>query len=173
MNSNKALRIDGIKSAQLVSYKRFLTTGLIDDEENFRISPADEAQSPFPTSDKPDSFTLGAYVEDSLAGVVSFARDGADREKLRHKGILFRMYVAPGFRGLGIGKKLIEELLVRVRQIPDIEQVNLTVIANNATAKALYERFGFRSFAVEEHAIKWKGKYFAEEQMVLRVRNEQ
>lgn len=162
--------ITEIKSEQLELYKKFLSTGLTQDEENFRISPADEVHAAFPTKDKADSFTLGAYADGELAGIVSFARDGADREKLRHKGILFRMYVANGYRGYGIGAALINELVKRVSKIDDIEQINLTVIANNAIAKNLYQKFGFETFGSEENAIKWKGKYFREDQMVLRLK---
>ena len=110
----------------------------------------------------PDSFTLGAYVDDQLAGVVSFEREGATREKLRHKGLLFRMYVNNAFAGKGIGKQLITELLSRVRALKDIEQINLTVIADNENAIKLYTSFGFKTFGIEEEAIKWRGNYLTE-----------
>jgi ribosomal protein S18 acetylase RimI-like enzyme len=159
-----------IKSDQLKIYKEFLRTGLINDEENFRISPDDDLHAPFPTLDQEDSFTLGAYVENSLAGVVSFTRDGADREKLKHKGTLFRMYVSERYRGMGIAQKLIKALIRKVERIKDVEQINLTVISTNTTAKLLYEKHGFVTFASEQHAIKWKNKYFTEDQMVLRLK---
>ncbi|WP_051312725.1 GNAT family N-acetyltransferase [Sporocytophaga myxococcoides] len=162
--------IKEIKSDQKEFYKQFLGHGLIHDEENFRISPNDDLHLEFPTKDKEDSFTLGAYIDNTLAGIVSFERDGFNREKLRHKGTLFRMYVSYEFRGQGISKELIDALLVRVRMIVDIEQINLTVISNNDKAKGLYEKFGFKTFSSEEHAIKWKGKYFTEDQMVLRLK---
>jgi RimJ/RimL family protein N-acetyltransferase len=165
------LEILEIKSDQLTQYKDFVSVGLLNDEENFRITPTEDSTAPFPTKDKEDSFTLGAFIDKQLAGIVSFSRDGIDREKLRHKGVLFRMYVSNSLRGKGIAKKLIEELINRVKQIDDIEQINLTVIANNATAKTLYEKFGFITFATEQNAIKWKGKYFTENQMVLRLKS--
>ncbi len=161
------LIIAEITSDKIIAYKEFLTNGLLNDEENFRITPEDDLNASFPTLDKEDSFTIGAYFDNILAGVVSFARDGHDREKLRHKGILFRMYVSSGFRGRGIAKKLIEELINRVRKIGTIEQINLTVIASNTNAKMLYEKCGFITFGSETNAIKWKGKYFTENQMVL------
>ena len=77
------LEIIEIKSDQIELYKKFLTIGLNNDEENFRITPNDDLNTPFPTKDKVDSFTLGAYYENQLVGVVSFTRDGGDREKLR------------------------------------------------------------------------------------------
>lgn len=160
-----------IASASSIEYFDFLREGLVADEEHFRITPDDDKEAAFPTKDKEDSFTIGAYNTDNeLCGVASFTRDGADRQKLRHKGILFRMYVAAAYRGQGISRLLIAAVLDRVRQISDIEQVNLTVIAGNDRAKSLYAKFGFKTFGREEKAIKWKGKYFDEEQMVLFLR---
>jgi ribosomal protein S18 acetylase RimI-like enzyme len=159
-----------IKSEQIKQYRDFLNFGLKDDEESFRMTIDDDFNAPFPTKDQLDSFTLGAYFEGELAGIVSFERDGASREKLRHKGVLFRMYVSKKFRGRGVAKKLIEALIVRVKTTTDIEQINLTVISNNANAKKLYEKLGFIAFGLEHNAIKWKHKYFAEEQMVLKLK---
>ncbi len=163
------INISEIKGIEIEMYKAFLVKGLNQDEENFRLTPNDDLNAPFPTHDKEDSFTLGAFENKQLAGVVSFMRDGGDREKLRHKGILFRMYISNEFRGHGIAKKLIEEVILRVKKIKDIEQINLTVISNNTTAKGLYEKFGFVTFASETNAIKWKNKYFTENQMVLKI----
>lgn len=159
--------ITELTAKDLELYRQFLNTGLINDEEQFRITVQDDQDAPFPTSGRPDSFTLGANVDSTLAGVVSFAREGRDREKLRHKGLLFRMYVGREYRRLGIGRRLIDELLNRVSTLDDIEQVNLTVIANNDKARNLYEQYGFKTFGTEHNAIKWKGKYFDEDQMAL------
>jgi len=164
------IKILEIKSNQIIEYKNFLSIGLLNDEENFRITPNDDLKATFPTNDKIDSFTLGAYINNILAGIVSFTRDGNDREKLRHKGILFRMYVSNEFRGKGLAKKLIEQLINRVKTIEDIEQINLTVISNNENAKILYEKFGFETFGSEKNAIKWKGKYFSEDLMALKIK---
>jgi RimJ/RimL family protein N-acetyltransferase len=163
------MKIVELMSHRGKEYKDFFIQGLAQDEDNFRITPGDELDAPFPTRDKKDSFTLGAYVKDLLAGVVSFTRDGSDREKLRHKGILFRMYVGKEFRGHGIARKLIEEVVNRVEKIQDIEQINLAVVSTNSNAKALYEKIGFKVFGTENKAIKWRGKYFDEDQMFLRL----
>ncbi|MBD0259210.1 MAG: GNAT family N-acetyltransferase [Cytophagales bacterium] len=161
------MEVKEIRSKDIAAYKAFFGKGLVEDEANFRISPDDEQEAPFPTLDAPDSFTLGAFEGGRLAGIVSFQREGRDRRKLRHKGLLFRMYVDPQFRGKGVGRALIEALRGRVETLGDVEQINLTVVSNNPVAKKLYEQFGFVSFAVEKNALKWKGRYYTEEQMVL------
>ncbi|MBX7151812.1 GNAT family N-acetyltransferase [bacterium] len=163
------VEIREITSEESAHYKQFFIAGLIHDEEAFRISPEDEINAPFPTSDKADSFTLGAYENKILIGVVSFQRDGHNREKLRHKGLIFRMYVAPYARRKGIGNLLMQELLKRIRQIKGIEIVWLTVLSHNDAAKSLYKKYGFRIFSVELNAIKWKRKYFNESSMALEL----
>jgi len=164
------LEIKEIFSADIELYKMFLTAALQSDKENLLITHKDNTDSAFPTKDRNDSFTLGAYAENVLAGVVSFTRDGEDREKLRHKGIISTMYVSKEFRGYGIAKRLLEELIKRVKTISEIEQINLIVISDNSKAKQLYEKFGFEKYGTEQNSIKWENKYFAEDQMVLRLK---
>ncbi len=164
------ITINEITSENKVEYKAFLKVGLLNDEDNFRITPLDDLNSDFPTKEKDDSFTLGAYFQNQLVGIVSFMRDGADRQKLQHKGILFRMYVSLNFRGRGIAKRLMKSVIERASAINGIEQINLTVMANNDKAKVLYEKLGFSSYGREENAIKWNGKYFDEEMIVLKLR---
>jgi ribosomal protein S18 acetylase RimI-like enzyme len=164
------IEIREIRSPQMELYKMFLATALQSDEESLLITHKDNSTAPFPTKDRNDSFTLGAYSENVLAGVASFARDGEDREKLRHKGLMFTMYVLKEFRGRGIAKELLEDLIKKVKAIPDIEQINLIVISNNEKAKQLYEKFGFKRYGTELNSIKWQGRYFSEDLMVLRLR---
>lgn len=164
-----SIEIKEIFSTEIEQYKMFLTAALKSDEENLLITHKDNKDALFPTKDRNDSFTLGAYAENVLAGIVSFARDGEDREKLRHKGIISTMYVSKEFRGHGIARRLLEELIKRVKAIPGIEQINLIVISSNSTAKQLYEKFGFEKFGTELNSIKWEGKYFSEDLMVLRL----
>lgn len=102
-----------------------------------------------------------------LVGVVSFQRDGQTREKLRHKGLLFRMYVSAEHVSQGFGRQLLDEVIRRVREQTNVEQINLTVVATNFQAKRLYEKAGFRSFARELNAFKDGDLYNDEEQMVL------
>lgn len=164
------MKIVEIKSDAEFGYKNFFLQGLREHEDSFRISPDDEFQAEFPTQNARDSFTLGAISGDgdkTLLGVVSFEREGAAREKLRHKGLLFRMYVDERASGQGIGKQLLRAVIARAESLGDIEQINLTVVGSNKRAKALYDLFGFEIFSIEINSIKYKGKYFDEETMVL------
>ena len=152
-------------------YKDFILQGLRAHPAAFRISPADEATEPFPTTGVADSFTLAAEDEASgkLLGAVSFKRGEANREKLRHKGLLFRMYVDERAQGQGIGRALVEALLVRVQALGNVRQINLTVVASNAPARNLYLKLGFVSFSLERDAVAHGDEFLDEESMVLRL----
>lgn len=158
-------------SAELDTYKAFYVRGLVEDRTSFRVSPEDVTSEPFPTLDSADSFTLAAFDGESLAGILSFSRDGRDRVKLRHKGSIFRMYVASEHRGKGIARQLLQTALDRARALPDIEQINLTVVADNHIARTLYESFGFEPFSHERKAFKDGGAYQDEMSMVLFLRD--
>ena len=54
------------------------------------------------------------------------------------------MYVAPEYAGRGVGQKLLTACIERAREIPGLEQLQLTVTDSNARAKSLYEKAGFR-----------------------------
>lgn len=163
------IRIKEITANQIEIYKKLILKGLVESSECFRITLKDELSEPFPTVNQADSFTVGAFDKKELVGVASFKRDGLIREKLKHKGILFKIYVDSEYRQRGIAKRLIQEVIRRVNLVKDIEQINLTVIPTNKHAKAIYEGFGFKTYASEEKAIKWKGKYFNEDQMKLNL----
>ena len=160
------ITINEIQFPNQTAYQKLVNKALVEDHECFRISPNDALDIPFESTQK-GQFTLGAFDGEKLVGVVTFKREGTNREKLRHKGLLSRMIVSPEYRGMGIGKRLISKLIARVRAIDGVEQINLTVIPTNEKAKLLYQQFGFQTFASEPNAIKWKGQYFTEDQMVL------
>lgn len=154
-------------------YRAFFRQGLLAHPEAFRIAPADEQAAPFIIESTEDAFTLAAEdgAAGELLGVVSFRRLDPDRERLRHRGLLLRMYVAAAAQGRGIGQALIAALLGRVRaDLPDIRQVNLTVVAGNQPARALYTRLGFVAFALEADAIRQGATSFQDEvSMALRL----
>jgi cyclohexyl-isocyanide hydratase len=158
--------------ADTATYQALMLSGLKEHSESFRISAQDagEPQVPFAAS-RPDAYTLGAWQADGrLVGVVSFERE--TREKFKHKGLLYRMYVHAEAAGAGIGRKLIRETIRRARGIEGLEQINLTVVASNTRAKRLYSSEGFVSFALEKNALKLGKVYYDEEQMALSLHKE-
>jgi L-amino acid N-acyltransferase YncA len=77
------------------------------------------------------------------------------------------MYVVAEHAGEGIGKSLLQALIVQARSTTGLEQLLLTVTASNARAKQLYESIGFEMFGVEPRAIKVGAQYFDKAHMIL------
>lgn len=113
----------------------------------------------------PDSFFFGAFDEEYLIGIAGFVR--GDRTKTRHRGEIVAMYVDPDFRGQRVGENLLRALIEAVFNIDGIEQVQLTVVADNAAAVGLYERIGFESFGMQKNYFKAGEKYWDQNFMQL------
>lgn len=123
-------------------------------ERNYPLETVAERMKP--TDDK---FVLGALNETGmLVGIVAFVREGGI--KTSHKANVSGMYVTPEYRGKGIGKALMLELIGRAKHRDGVEQINLAVISENGTAKKLYKSLGFEVFGVEHNALKYNGKYY-------------
>lgn len=134
-----------------------------DRESNFSLETVIERISP-----NENKFVLGAFKEDGiLTGIVSFVRETGI--KTYHKGNIYGMYVTEENRGKGIGQLLLLDLIRLARNCEGLEQLNLTVVSNNESARRLYQALGFEIYGVERRALKYNGQYYDEDLMVLRL----
>jgi RimJ/RimL family protein N-acetyltransferase len=113
------------------------------------------------------NLVLGGFLSGELVGMAGFFRE--EHLKARHKGRIWGVYVRASWRGQGIGRALFSALLQKVKTLPGLEQVNLTVSSHEVAAKTLYRSLGFETFGVERAALKIGDQYFDEEYMVLRL----
>lgn len=102
---------------------------------------------------------FGGFVNDDLQGFLGFTP--LRNPKIAHKGVLWGMYVAPGARGTGLAAAMVGAALDHARD--HVEQVLISVIADNARARRFYDRMGFEVYGVEPRALKIGGKYYDEE----------
>ena len=114
-----------------------------------------------------ESFGLGAFCDGHLVGILRFER--AQREKNRHRASLHSVYVTPEYRGRGIARALLAEVLRLARAQQGLEQIELAVSTKQAAAKRLYQSFGFTCYGREEHALKIGREYIGYDLMILRL----
>lgn len=99
-----------------------------------------------------EAFLL-CFVEGKLAGTAQVMFNS--HMKTRH-----RARVAIGllkeFWGLGIGTKMMEEMIEIAKHHPDVMQMELEFIEGNVRARALYEKLGFQISSVHLDAIRLK-----------------
>lgn len=115
----------------------------------------------------PEAFVLGAFSEaGKLVGFVKFRRD--IRSKARHKSMIHAMYVDAAFRKYKIGRKLIADLLERIKVIKGLEQIHLWVLHSGSSAAGFYQKCGFRSQGtIVKKDLKINGVYVDAEYMVM------
>ena len=117
--------------------------------------------------ERDDAFVVGAFEDRRLVGMTGFYRDKGS--KTRHKGHVWGVYVTPAKRGQGLGKKMLETILERGREMKGLLQVMLSVTSNQVAAIRLYRSAGFQSFGIEPCALNVGGRFIDEEYMALRL----
>jgi ribosomal protein S18 acetylase RimI-like enzyme len=111
------------------------------------------------------SFVAGAFLDGKLVGTAGFYRE--ERQKQRHRGHVWGVYVTANARGQGIARQLMETLVERAREMEGVEQVQLSVTTTQTAAVRLYRALGFRSYGIEPRAQKIGERYVDSEIMVL------
>ncbi|WP_414516494.1 N-acetyltransferase family protein [Nostoc sp. PCC 9305] len=115
-----------------------------------------------------NNFILGCFEDKNLIAIVAFNQES--RIKLWHKAYISSMYVQQQYRGKGVGKLLINELIERAKAISEVEILLLDIVKNNVLAKSLYLSLGFQIYGTEKRAYKYKNQYFDLEFMCLQIK---
>lgn len=115
----------------------------------------------------PANFVVGAFDDAGLAGTAGYYRD--TREKRRHKGHIWGMYVAPRLRGNGAGKALLAEVIRLAKTDPGLRSILLSVSETQPAARRLYESMGFVHYGTEPVALRVGDRDLAEEFLALRL----
>jgi RimJ/RimL family protein N-acetyltransferase len=115
-----------------------------------------------------DNFVVGAFLEGKLVGTAGFLRNRGLKRK--HKGRIWGVYVTASARGQGLGRAILTTVLAQARELPGLEQVLLTVGADQVAAKKLYESLGFRAFGREPKALRVGQEAVDEDHMALILR---
>ena len=95
----------------------------------------------------------GVFRDCLLAGYICLVLDRDDRvigytilSVAAAEAHILNLCVDPGFRGLGYGERLLNELVDRARHA-EVDAIFLEVRPSNANALALYRKKGFRKIA--------------------------
>ena len=112
-------------------------------------------------------FVLVFFEDWQLFGIVGFVRER--KLKKMHKSFIWGMYVRPDFRGKGIAKKLLLEVIIKAKKIEGLSKIMLSVTHPQENALQFYELLGFEKYAVENDAIRLDGQKIDEIFMSLQI----
>jgi RimJ/RimL family protein N-acetyltransferase len=165
----KLFKVRRLEAHDAAVYRELRLEGLKNHPEAFSSSWEDE-------SGKPDAWwaerletstVFGGWIDDTqLLGVAGFRAHAAT--KLRHKAVLWGMYVRPAARGTGLAACLVQQVIEHAK--PLVEEICLTVVASNSAGKRLYSAAGFEPYGIERRALKIGEEYFDEVLMALPLR---
>jgi RimJ/RimL family protein N-acetyltransferase len=101
---------------------------------------------------------FGAFFGGELVGMVAYTP--SQSRKTAHTGELGSMYVRDSVRGSGAADALIEAALADAAAT--LEQISLTVNADNARAVRIYERHGFSAVGRMPRSLRVDGRTYDE-----------
>jgi ribosomal protein S18 acetylase RimI-like enzyme len=112
------------------------------------------------------NYWIVARVDGEIAGLCVFSHP-AYNKKQRHTGHLGSMYVRDAFKGKGVSDALLTAVLDHA--VSCVEQVVLTVNAENVRAIKFYERHGFRRYGLVPRSIRIGERYYDDLEMIRPV----
>ncbi|MGE7115067.1 N-acetyltransferase family protein [Lysinibacillus sp. NPDC047702] len=109
---------------------------------------------------------LIAQYQEKIVGWLVF--QSPNRKRLAHTGS-FGMMILKEYRGLGIGKRLLEKLLKWAELNPYIEKISLGVFSTNESAIALYKKMGFVEEGRKINEIRLHDKQYIDDILMYKM----
>lgn len=127
------------------------------DENSF--DPAQESQFLKEKTESRDEIQIIAAVGDEIVGTAGIEPVGK-KYKVRHRAD-FGISIAKGFWGLGIGRAL-TAACIECARAAGYTQLELSVVADNAGALALYQKAGFVEYGRNPQGFRSRASGFQE-----------
>src|SRR5262249_29910019 len=127
----------------------------------------DTAHAERSLADPTTAAIFAAFASHAPIGMVGVVR--MTREKVKHRALVWGLFVRPADRGHGVGALGLEAAVNHARGWSGVHQVHLSVTSSSPAARRLYERAGFVVWGREPRAIGWQGTFVDEYHLVLEL----
>jgi ribosomal protein S18 acetylase RimI-like enzyme len=156
--ASAGIELRRLSPADAALFREIRLEGLTRDPGAFSSTFEDESAEPLAFFEQrlSTSPVFGAFRGRELLGVAGFRVQPGPKHA--HKGLLWGMYVRPAARRTGLGRKLVEAVIEHA--CGQVELLQLSVIAENRPARALYGSLGFEEYGIEPRAAKYRGEYY-------------
>ena len=106
----------------------------------------------------PERELFVARLDGVIAGSSQLLRPGRNNEAGAHMGTLTTFFLAPGARGYGLARRLVEAVEARAREL-GFEIMNLDVRETQSRAIQVYEQLGYQRWGSHPHYAKVGGRW--------------
>lgn len=113
---------------------------------------------------------FGAFTPEGK--LVAQAAVSAGSGKRRHIASIYSVHTHHDWRGKGLSKELIRLAIDHCRAFPEIQQVHISVNAENAAALAIYQGAGFVAWGREPRALRTESGFHDEIHLAMMLDDE-
>lgn len=157
------LRNPNCEDAQSILYHMILTSGETENmlrySDEIIMTEAEERTYLSDIQSSSDAIMISAVIDGKIVANAGF-NPVSKFEKCRHRAE-FGISIQKEYWGCGIGSYVMSAILETARQA-GYEQIELSVVTDNNRAIALYKKYGFGIFGMNEKAFRCRnGKYQA------------
>lgn len=149
--------------ARWQEYRDLRLQALKDVPQAFLGKPDEDKEIPQKEWQKKIKNMYFAEVDGQWVGMIGAYQD--EKQKINHIMNVVGFYVLPNFRGQGVGKALLREVIDQAKQISGVKKLELGVTTTQEAALQLYLAMGFEKIGTKQYAVKVGEQYFAEHLM--------
>lgn len=136
--------------------------------DDFRKATDEQVKDQLGKSGQND-FSIGAFIEEKLVGVISLKRE--PKSSVKHKATVWGFFVVPQHRHKKIGTKILEKLILMAHEIEGLDYLRAIVTISDSNIKRIFESVGFSEYGIETKGIKQDKKYFDQSFVKLNLKN--
>jgi len=108
---------------------------------------------------------VGAFDGERLIGLCGFNRE--DRLQTKHRGEIVQMYVNREYANRNIGSDLLQSTITHAFENTEIEQISLSLVAQNEKAHQVYIKLGFSEYGRISNYFKEGARYWDQRFMIM------
>lgn len=102
-------------------------------------------------NDDPRTLLIVAEAQGRFVGITNLA---CFKDPKRYHRAMLGLSIVSEYRGLGLGEAMMKVLVQTSLQMPGLERIELSVMAENVPAYRLYQKLGFLEYARHPQAFR-------------------
>ncbi|MCV3239079.1 GNAT family N-acetyltransferase [Mesorhizobium sp. ZC-5] len=170
-DAKAAMEIRPLTEVDADAFRALRLTALQDTPEAFGSSYQEEVDQPrefFVARAAPQdpSVTFGAFAGTRLVGTAGLSV--SNRLKEKHKAYMWGVFVLADFRGRGVGRELVQQIIDKAAG--NVRVLQCSVVTAQEATRRMYHKMGFVPYGVERSALCIDGVFYDEELLAIDLR---